>query len=54
MRSSRPCSTSNGARTLERVLGAGGWQILREITLPLLAPSLVFLFIKFVFEYAKK
>ncbi len=25
--------------------GAGGWQILREITLPLLAPSLVFLFI---------
>ena len=25
--------------------GAGNWQILREITLPLLAPSLVFLFI---------
>ena len=25
--------------------GAGGWQILREITLPLLLPSLVFLFI---------
>jgi multiple sugar transport system permease protein len=25
--------------------GAGGWQILREITLPLLAPSLVFLLI---------
>ena len=25
--------------------GAGSWQILREITLPLLAPSLVFLFI---------